>query len=162
MLIKTTWGPNKGAPITHPSLHLLLQKGRVHFTSIHMSQPCLWKITCVRDTSLKEATALSCEMAGKCSVCRKQNKVHLFLFRVSGSLESKISSSVENVTCVETVAIWLLTHSPAVAVCCGCLLSCAFEHLSHGCTGKGWGHPRCHIYVWLRYTAGIAQITVVS
>lgn len=40
-----------------------------------------------------------------------------FSFRVSGSLKSKIPSSVENVTCIETVAIWLLLNLPAVREC---------------------------------------------
>lgn len=85
-----------------------------------------------------------------------------FSFGVSGSLESKISSSVENMTCMATVAIWLLLHLPAVAVRCGCPLSCAFEHLSHGCQGKGLGHPRYRMHVWLQCTVGPAQTMAVS
>lgn len=91
---------------------------------------------------LKEATGLSSEMAVENAVFA-ENKARsiYFSFRVSGSLESEISSSVENVTCIETVAVWLLLHLPAVAVCCGCPLGCAFERLSHGYKGQGLTPP---------------------
>lgn len=36
------------------------------------------------------------------------------------------------------------------------------EHLSHGCQGKGLGHPRYRIHVWLQCTAGPAQTMAVS
>lgn len=91
---------------------------------------------------LKEATGLSSEMAVENAVFA-ENKARsiYFSFRVSGSLESEISSSVENVTCIETVAVWLLLHLPAVAVCCGCPLGCAFERLSHAYKGQGLTPP---------------------
>lgn len=117
----------------------------------------------IRDMCLKEATGLPAEMATE-NALFAENKTRsiYFSFRVSRSLVSKISSSVENVTCIETVAIWLLLHLPAVAGCCGCPLRCAFEHLSYRFKSKGWGHPRGQAHVWLEHPASTAKATVVS
>lgn len=67
--------PNKGTLTRPPWLHLLLQKTRVHlhsFTS-HISQPCLWKITCIYKRYVPEGGhwPVCWNGYGKCTVCRK-------------------------------------------------------------------------------------------
>lgn len=43
-----------------------------------------------------------------------------------------------------------------------CPLSCAFEHLSHGYQSRGWGHPRCHIHMWLGWLVAILVLHLPS
>lgn len=66
--------------------------------------------------------------------CLQKNKTGFIYFslRISESLESKVSSSAENVTCTETVAIWLHLHLPVAVLRSCCPLSCAFEQPSQG------------------------------